>query len=121
MKFDWPRLNPEYANQFGLEAAGWPPKNQRTWQLNILLRVIQALFVAHTVIGTVSKLSNSEQVIPALREIPHLLGGYSQCRRTSEALADLRPDACGFRAADEARSRTEGRCDVDAGMPGLRS
>jgi uncharacterized protein YndB with AHSA1/START domain len=30
MKFDWPRLNTEYANQFGLEAPGWPPKVPRT-------------------------------------------------------------------------------------------
>jgi uncharacterized protein YndB with AHSA1/START domain len=26
MKFDWPRLNAEYAKQFGLEAPGRPPK-----------------------------------------------------------------------------------------------
>ena len=26
MKFDWPRLNTEYAKQFGVEAPGWPPK-----------------------------------------------------------------------------------------------
>jgi len=30
MKFDWPRLNAEYAKQFGLEAPGWPPKASRT-------------------------------------------------------------------------------------------
>jgi uncharacterized protein YndB with AHSA1/START domain len=26
MKFDWPRLNAEYAQQFGIEAPSWPPK-----------------------------------------------------------------------------------------------
>jgi uncharacterized protein YndB with AHSA1/START domain len=26
MKFDWPRLNAEYARQFGIEAPTWPPK-----------------------------------------------------------------------------------------------
>jgi uncharacterized protein YndB with AHSA1/START domain len=26
MKFDWPRLNKEYAKQFGVEAPAWPPK-----------------------------------------------------------------------------------------------
>jgi uncharacterized protein YndB with AHSA1/START domain len=26
MKFDWPRLNAEYARQFGIEAPSWPPK-----------------------------------------------------------------------------------------------
>jgi hypothetical protein len=26
MKFDWPRLNAEYARQFGIEAPAWPPK-----------------------------------------------------------------------------------------------
>jgi uncharacterized protein YndB with AHSA1/START domain len=26
MKFDWQRLNAEYAKQFGIEAARWPPK-----------------------------------------------------------------------------------------------
>ena len=26
MKFDWQRLNTEYARQFGVEAPGWPPK-----------------------------------------------------------------------------------------------
>jgi uncharacterized protein YndB with AHSA1/START domain len=26
MKFEWPRLNAEYAKQFGLEAPTWPPK-----------------------------------------------------------------------------------------------
>jgi uncharacterized protein YndB with AHSA1/START domain len=26
MKFEWPRLNAEYAKQFGLEAPNWPPK-----------------------------------------------------------------------------------------------
>lgn len=25
MKFGWPRLNAEYAKQFGIEAPGWPP------------------------------------------------------------------------------------------------
>ena len=25
MKFDWPRLNVEYARQFGIEAPSWPP------------------------------------------------------------------------------------------------
>ena len=30
MKFDWPRLNVEYAKQFGIEAPGWPPKVPRT-------------------------------------------------------------------------------------------
>jgi uncharacterized protein YndB with AHSA1/START domain len=30
MKFDWPRLNTEYAKQFGLEAQGRPPKVPRT-------------------------------------------------------------------------------------------
>jgi uncharacterized protein YndB with AHSA1/START domain len=29
MNFDWPRLNAEYANQFGIEAPGWPPKVPR--------------------------------------------------------------------------------------------
>jgi len=26
MKFDWPRLNTEYAQQFGIEAPSWPPQ-----------------------------------------------------------------------------------------------
>src|SRR5262249_48160162 len=26
MQFDWPRLNTEYAQQFGVEPQGWPPK-----------------------------------------------------------------------------------------------
>jgi uncharacterized protein YndB with AHSA1/START domain len=26
MKFDWPRLNSEYARQFGVEVPNWPPK-----------------------------------------------------------------------------------------------
>jgi hypothetical protein len=26
MKFDWQRLNAEYAKQFGVESPGWPPK-----------------------------------------------------------------------------------------------
>lgn len=26
MKFDWPRLNTEYASQFGIESPNWPPK-----------------------------------------------------------------------------------------------
>ena len=26
MKFDWPRLNSEYAQQFGIETPNWPPK-----------------------------------------------------------------------------------------------
>jgi hypothetical protein len=26
MKFGWQRLNAEYAKQFGIEAARWPPK-----------------------------------------------------------------------------------------------
>ncbi len=26
MKFDWPRLNTEYAKRFGVEPPGWPPK-----------------------------------------------------------------------------------------------
>jgi uncharacterized protein YndB with AHSA1/START domain len=30
MKFDWPRLNAEYAKQFGIEAPGWPPRVSRT-------------------------------------------------------------------------------------------
>lgn len=30
MKFDWPRLNVEYAKQFGIEAPEWPPKMPRT-------------------------------------------------------------------------------------------
>lgn len=30
MKFDWQRLNTEYANQFGLDAPGWPPNAPRT-------------------------------------------------------------------------------------------
>ena len=29
MKFDWPRLNTEYAGQFGVEAPVWPPKAPR--------------------------------------------------------------------------------------------
>jgi uncharacterized protein YndB with AHSA1/START domain len=29
MKFDWPRLNTEYAKQFGLQTAAWPPKDER--------------------------------------------------------------------------------------------
>jgi uncharacterized protein YndB with AHSA1/START domain len=29
MKFDWPRLNVEYAKQFGIEAPEWPPKTPR--------------------------------------------------------------------------------------------
>jgi uncharacterized protein YndB with AHSA1/START domain len=28
MKFEWPRLNTEYAKQFGIEAASWPAKAQ---------------------------------------------------------------------------------------------
>jgi uncharacterized protein YndB with AHSA1/START domain len=30
MKFDWSRLNIEYAKQFGIEAPAWPPKAPRT-------------------------------------------------------------------------------------------
>jgi uncharacterized protein YndB with AHSA1/START domain len=30
MKFDWSRLNIEYAKQFGIEAPVWPPKAPRT-------------------------------------------------------------------------------------------
>lgn len=30
MKFDWPRLNQEYAQQFGIKAPNWPPKGGRT-------------------------------------------------------------------------------------------
>lgn len=30
MKFDWPRLNTEYAKQFGVEPPAWPPKAPRT-------------------------------------------------------------------------------------------
>jgi len=30
MKYDWPRLNVEYARQFGIEAPEWPPKMART-------------------------------------------------------------------------------------------
>ena len=30
MKFDWPRLNVEYAKQFSIEAPEWPPKMLRT-------------------------------------------------------------------------------------------
>jgi hypothetical protein len=26
MKFGWPRLNSEYAQQFGIEVPSWPPK-----------------------------------------------------------------------------------------------
>jgi uncharacterized protein YndB with AHSA1/START domain len=29
MKFDWPRLNTEYAQQFGVEPPAWPPKVSR--------------------------------------------------------------------------------------------
>ena len=29
MKFDWQRLNVEYASQFGVEAPSWPPKGQK--------------------------------------------------------------------------------------------
>ncbi len=29
MKFGWPRLNAEYARQFGIEAPDWPPKAAR--------------------------------------------------------------------------------------------
>ena len=30
MKFEWPRLNAEYAKQFGLEAPNWPPKGSES-------------------------------------------------------------------------------------------
>jgi len=30
MKFGWPRLNAEYAQQFGVEAPSWPPEAART-------------------------------------------------------------------------------------------
>jgi len=29
MKFDWNRLNAEYARQFGLEAPSWPPRTSQ--------------------------------------------------------------------------------------------
>jgi uncharacterized protein YndB with AHSA1/START domain len=29
MKFDWPRLNTDYAKQFGMESPDWPPKAPR--------------------------------------------------------------------------------------------
>ena len=29
MQFDWPRLNAEYAGQFGIEAPDWPPKTRK--------------------------------------------------------------------------------------------
>ena len=30
MKFDWQRLNTEYASQFGMEAPSWPPQPQQS-------------------------------------------------------------------------------------------
>jgi uncharacterized protein YndB with AHSA1/START domain len=30
MKYDWKRLNAEYAKQFGIEAPQWPPRGDRT-------------------------------------------------------------------------------------------
>ncbi len=30
MKFDWPRLNTEYARQFGVEAPQWPPRSTQS-------------------------------------------------------------------------------------------
>jgi uncharacterized protein YndB with AHSA1/START domain len=30
MKFDWPRLNAEYSNQFGVESPKWPPASGQT-------------------------------------------------------------------------------------------
>ena len=30
MNFDWPRLNAEYAKQFGVEPPQWPPRSHRT-------------------------------------------------------------------------------------------
>ena len=30
MKFEWPRLNAEYAKQFGMEAPNWPPKGSES-------------------------------------------------------------------------------------------
>jgi uncharacterized protein YndB with AHSA1/START domain len=30
MKFDWPRLNTEYAKQFGIDAPSWPPKESQS-------------------------------------------------------------------------------------------
>jgi uncharacterized protein YndB with AHSA1/START domain len=30
MKFDWPRLNAEYARQFGIETPNWPSKAQKS-------------------------------------------------------------------------------------------
>jgi hypothetical protein len=30
LKFDWQRLNAEYAKQFGVESPDWPPQKERT-------------------------------------------------------------------------------------------
>jgi uncharacterized protein YndB with AHSA1/START domain len=30
MRFGWPRLNAEYAKQFGVEAPNWPPQSQKS-------------------------------------------------------------------------------------------
>ena len=39
--------------------------------MNIILWVIQVLLTLHTAIGAVWKFSNSEQVVPSLKAIPH--------------------------------------------------
>jgi len=39
--------------------------------MNIFLWVLQILLAAHTVIGAVWKLSNTEQAVPSLSAIPH--------------------------------------------------
>jgi hypothetical protein len=39
--------------------------------MNILLWVLQILLALHTVMGAVWKFSNSEQIVPSLKAIPH--------------------------------------------------
>ena len=41
--------------------------------MNILLWVLQILLALHTFIGAVWKFSNSEQTVPSLNAIPHVV------------------------------------------------
>lgn len=41
--------------------------------MNIVLWILQVLLALHTVAGAVWKLSNSEQTVPALSSIPHVV------------------------------------------------
>jgi hypothetical protein len=41
--------------------------------MNILLWILQVLLALHTIMGAVWKFTNSEQTVPSLKAIPHVL------------------------------------------------